>query len=205
MKLIAGGRTLDVSMKALAIRSRVFFHLRNKSDVVSVITSRQTAVSDLAVLQAGQHQVPSALWRACSEQNPCYVHIISSKSCQASQARGSCSASGSSERCCSSNCSSRRWQVFFYLSCAALLATLLCWCSGCPIAVHTEVDCYAGCSSWNDNAYEFVLENQAGQGLQFRDPEDRKALVMGLAFHEQGKQQLEKVCRRSNQKCQDHI
>ena len=49
------------------------------------------------------------------------------------------------------------------------------------------------CSSWNDNAYEFVLENQAGQGLKLEDPEDRKALVMGLALHQQGKQQLDKV------------
>ena len=101
----------------------MLFHHKNKSDVVSVITICQTTVSDLPMLQAGQHQVPSALWRACSEQTPCYAHIISSKSCPASQARGPCSASGSSERCRSSNCSSRRWQVFFYLSCAALLAT----------------------------------------------------------------------------------
>lgn len=50
-----------------------------------------------------------------------------------------------------------------------------------------------GCSSWNDDAYEFALENQAGQGLRFEDPQDRKALVMGLALHEQGKQSLNKV------------
>ena len=49
------------------------------------------------------------------------------------------------------------------------------------------------CSSWNDGAYEFALENQAGEGLRFEDPQDRKALVMGLALHEQGKQILEKV------------
>ncbi len=49
------------------------------------------------------------------------------------------------------------------------------------------------CSSWNDDAYEFALENQAGEGLRFDDPHDRKALVMGLALHEQGKQILEKV------------
>lgn len=49
------------------------------------------------------------------------------------------------------------------------------------------------CSSWNDDAYEFALENQAGQGLCFEDPQDRKALVMGLALHEQGKQSLNKV------------
>ena len=49
------------------------------------------------------------------------------------------------------------------------------------------------CSSWNDDAYEFALENQAGQGLRFEDPQDRKALVMGLALHEQGKQTLNKV------------
>ncbi|DBB10937.1 hypothetical protein WJX82_008688 [Trebouxia sp. C0006] len=47
-------------------------------------------------------------------------------------------------------------------------------------------------SSWNDGAYEFALENQAGEGLRFDDPQDRKALVMGLALHEQGKQILEK-------------
>ena len=29
--------------------------------------------------------------------------------------------------------------------------------------------------------------------MQFDDPQDRKALVMGLALHEQGKQSLEKV------------
>ena len=49
------------------------------------------------------------------------------------------------------------------------------------------------CSSWNHDAYEFALENQAGQGMRFDDPQDRKALVMGLALHEQGKQSLEKV------------
>ena len=49
------------------------------------------------------------------------------------------------------------------------------------------------CSSWNDGAYEFALENQAGEGLRFEDPQDRQALVMGLALHEQGKQILEKV------------
>ncbi len=49
------------------------------------------------------------------------------------------------------------------------------------------------CSSWNDGSYEFALENQAGEGLRFDDPQDRKALVMGLALHEQGKQILEKV------------
>lgn len=49
------------------------------------------------------------------------------------------------------------------------------------------------CSSWNDGAYEFALENQAGEGLRFDDPQDRKALVMGLALHEQGKQILQKV------------
>lgn len=54
------------------------------------------------------------------------------------------------------------------------------------------------CSSWNDNAYEFVLENQAGQGLKLEDSEDRKALVMGLALHQQGKQQLDKVWRTLN-------
>lgn len=50
-----------------------------------------------------------------------------------------------------------------------------------------------GCSLWNDDAYEFALENQAGQGLRFENPQDRKALVMGLALHEQGKQSLNKV------------
>lgn len=50
-----------------------------------------------------------------------------------------------------------------------------------------------GCSLWNDDAYEFALENQAGQGLCFENPQDRKALVMGLALHEQGKQSLNKV------------
>lgn len=49
------------------------------------------------------------------------------------------------------------------------------------------------CSSWNDDAYEFALENQAGQDLHFKDPQDRKALVMGLALHERGKQSLSKV------------
>lgn len=49
------------------------------------------------------------------------------------------------------------------------------------------------CSSWNDGAHEFALENQDGEGLRFDDPQDRKALVMGLALHEQGKQLLEKV------------
>ena len=38
-----------------------------------------------------------------------------------------------------------------------------------------------------------MLENQAGQGLQL-DPESRKALVMGLALHEQGHQQMQQVC-----------
>ncbi|DBA81188.1 TPA: hypothetical protein ACH3X2_007006 [Trebouxia sp. C0005] len=47
-------------------------------------------------------------------------------------------------------------------------------------------------SSWNDGAHEFALENQDGEGLRFDDPQDRKALVMGLALHEQGKQLLEK-------------
>ncbi|KAL3142217.1 hypothetical protein ABBQ38_002565 [Trebouxia sp. C0009 RCD-2024] len=47
-------------------------------------------------------------------------------------------------------------------------------------------------SLWNDDAYEFALENQAGQGLRFENPQDRKALVMGLALHEQGKQSLNK-------------
>ena len=49
------------------------------------------------------------------------------------------------------------------------------------------------CSFWNDGAYEFALENQAGQGLRFDDPQDMKALVMGLALHEQGKQSLDQV------------
>lgn len=55
------------------------------------------------------------------------------------------------------------------------------------------------CSSWNESAYEFALENQAGQGLRFEDPQDRKALVMGLALHEQGKKSLNKVT--SNHPC----
>ncbi len=61
------------------------------------------------------------------------------------------------------------------------------------LSQHLYLDTVSCYSSWNDDAYEFALENQAGQGMRFEDPQDRKALVMGLALHEQGKQSLEKV------------
>ena len=72
---------------------------------------------------------------------------------------------------------------------STITLSVSCIMSGCEACA---------CRYGSDDAYEFTLENQAGQAMNF-GKEDREAIVTTLMLHESAKKKLQAVSHLSFQ------